>query len=108
VEKSFIVIMVMCATKKEAKRITDKLLKKCLVACVNIIPGVESKFWWKGAIDSAKETLIMMKTLHSNFKKVETEIKRLHSYEVSEIIAIPIIAGSKDYLSWIKGVVRTA
>lgn len=95
-------IMVMCASKKEAKMITDSLLKKHLVACTNIISGVESKFWWKGKLDSAKEFLLIMKTSRANFKKVETEVKRLHSYEVPEIIAVPIIAGSKEYLNWIK------
>lgn len=104
--KNFIMVMVMCASKKEAQRIASKLLKKKLIACANIMDGVESKFWWKGKIDSASETLLMMKTSRVNFKKVETEVRRLHGYEVSEIIAVPIVMGSREYLKWIKDSVR--
>ena len=100
--KDFVIIMVMCATRTEARRIASSLLAKKLVACANIIDGVESKFWWKGKIDRANETLLMMKAKRANFKKIEAAVKKLHSYEVPEIIAVPIIAGSKDYLSWIK------
>lgn len=100
--KKFVIIMVTCVSRKEARKIADRLLAKRLVACANVIEGVESKFWWKGNLDSAAETLLMMKTLEANFKKIEAEVKRLHSYEVPEIIAIPITAGSKEYLNWIK------
>ncbi|MDP3790795.1 MAG: divalent-cation tolerance protein CutA [Candidatus Omnitrophota bacterium] len=98
---SFISITVSCASRQEARKIVNRLLAKKLVACANIVSGIESKFWWKAKIDSAKEVLIVMKTRRSNFKKIETEVKKMHSYEVPEIIAIPIIAGSKDYLDWI-------
>jgi periplasmic divalent cation tolerance protein len=98
----FIMIMVTCPSRKEARAIADSLLKERLVACANIIPGVESKFWWKGKLDIAGEILLITKTAKVNFKKVELEVKKIHSYEVPEIIAIPITAGSKDYLNWIK------
>lgn len=97
--------MVMCASREEAKRISERLLAKRLTACVNILPGVESKFWWKGKLDTAAEFLMTMKTLKANFKRIESEIRRIHSYEVPEIIAIPIVAGSRDYLDWISGAV---
>jgi len=98
----FVIIMVMCATRGEAKKIAGSVLKKRLAACANIMGGVESRFWWKGSLDKAGETLLMMKTKKANFKKIEREVKKLHSYEVPEIIAVPIIAGSKDYLDWIR------
>lgn len=82
------------------------ILKKRLAACANIVSGVDSRFWWKGRLDRAKEALIMFKTVAKNFKKIEKEIKRLHSYEVPEIIAVPIMAGSKSYLNWIAGIKR--
>ena len=97
--------MVTCASREEARKISSRLLEKRLVACANILPNIESRFWWKGKLDSAAELLLTMKTARSNFKKIETEIKRLHSYEVPEIIAIPIVAGSRDYLDWISQVV---
>ena len=103
--KNFIIIMVTCPSRKEALDVSGRLLAKRLIACANIMPGVESKFWWKGKLDSAAEVLVMGKTVKKNFKKIETEIKRMHSYEVPEIIAVPITAGSRDYLDWISGAV---
>ena len=104
--KNFIIIMVMCASRLEARRIADRLLKKRLVACSNILSGVDSKFWWKGKVDSAREALLMMKTKKDKFSIIEKEIKRIHSYEVPEIIALPVIAGSKNYLNWIRDSVK--
>ena len=99
--KNYILIMVTCASKEEAHKISGQLLRKRLVACASILPKIESKFWWKGKLDSAREILVTMKTVRSNFKKIEALIKSLHSYEVPEIIAVPIVAGSRDYLDWI-------
>ena len=99
--KNFVIIMVTCVSRKEALDVSERLLAKRLVACANIMSGVQSKFWWKGKLDSAREVLVMMKTVKANFKKIEIEIKRVHSYEVPEIIAVPIVAGSRDYLDWI-------
>ena len=96
-----VIIMVTCASREEARRIAGRLLEKRLVACANILPKIESRFWWKGKLDSAAEFLVMMKTVRSNFKKIEAEIKRVHSYEVPEIIAVPIVWGNRDYLDWI-------
>ena len=79
------------------------LLKKRLAACANIVSGVDSSFWWAGKIDRAREVLVIMKTRRLNFRRIEKEVKRLHSYKVPEIIAIPIIAGSKEYLNWVAG-----
>ena len=101
-----VIIMVTCASRKEARRIADSLLKKRLVACANIVTEVESSFWWKGRVEKAKEVLLLMKTLEANFRKVEAQVKSLHSYEVPEVIAIPIAAGSKSYLDWIVESVR--
>ncbi|MCX5668320.1 MAG: divalent-cation tolerance protein CutA [Candidatus Omnitrophica bacterium] len=99
--KNCVIIMVTCASREEARRIAGRLLEKRLVACANILPKIESRFWWKGKLDSAAELLVTMKTVRSNFKKIEAEIKRVHSYEVPEIIAVPIVSGSRDYLDWI-------
>jgi periplasmic divalent cation tolerance protein len=103
--KNYIIVMVTCASKEEARKISGRLLAKRLVACANILPKIESRFWWKGKLDSASELLVTMKTVRSNFKKIEAEVKRLHSYEVPEIIAVPIVSGSRDYLDWISQVV---
>lgn len=99
--------MVTCSSSREARKIAGSLLDKRLVACANIVSDIGSRFWWRGKIESAMEVLVMMKTKKENFKKLENEVKKLHSYEVPEIIAIPIIMGSKQYLKWINEVVRT-
>ena len=97
----FIIVLVTCPSKKEAVRLADSLLKKRLIACANVASAVFSRFWWKGKIGSAREFLIIIKTRREHFLAIEREIKRLHSYDVPEIIAIPIVDGSKEYLNWI-------
>ena len=103
--KNYVLIMVTCSSQEEARRISERLLAKQLVACASILPKMESRFWWKGRLDRAVEFLVTMKTKQANFKKIESEIKRVHSYEVPEIIAVPIVAGSIDYLDWISQIV---
>ena len=98
---NFVVILMTCSSEKEAKGIVDSLLKKRLIACANIISGIRSKFWWRGKIDNAKEFLILLKAARKNFRIIEKIIKRTHSYLVPEIIALPIVAGSKDYMKWL-------
>ena len=100
------VIFVTAPDKKQARQIANKLIKTKLAACVNIIPGVESLFSWKGKIDSAKELLLIIKSEKSKLPKIIKTVKSLHSYEVPEIIALPIIAGNKEYLSWIDECIR--
>ena len=97
----FVVIFITTSTKKEAKKISNNLLKEKLVSCVNIIKGVNSHFWWKGKIESANEVLLIAKTESRFFNDIVKIVKTLHSYEVPEIIALPIIDGNKDYLNWI-------
>ena len=92
----------MCRSLKEADGMASSLLSKRFAACANITKNVSSKFWWSGKIEKAREVLLSLKARRSEFKKIEKEIKRLHSYEVPEIIAIPIIMGSDDYLGWLK------
>jgi len=99
---NLIIILTTCGSRKEAKKIAKSLLEKKLVACANIISRIESKFWWKDKIDKAKEVLIILKTRNGNFKRIEKEIKCIHSYEVPEIIALPIVAGNKIYLDWLR------
>jgi periplasmic divalent cation tolerance protein len=97
-----IVVLVTCGSVKEARMIARALVERKLAACVNILPSaVESIYLWKGKVESAKEFLLVIKTARRQFSAVESEVRRLHSYEVPEIIALPIATGSRDYLSWI-------
>lgn len=99
--EDFILILVTASSEEEAKKIAQSLVEKRLAACVNIIKDVQSVFRWKGKISDEKELLLIIKTRKKLYKNVEEEIKTLHAYEVPEIIALPIISGSKDYLYWI-------
>jgi periplasmic divalent cation tolerance protein len=96
-----IVIFVTAKDKVEAQKIAAKLLEAKLIACANILEGVKSMFWWQGKIDEAAETLLVLKTRRALFKKIVAEVKVLHSYETPEVIALPILEGSADYLKWI-------
>ena len=99
--KMHIVVFLTAGSKEEAQKIIQALLQEKLVACGTIIDGAESHFWWQGKIDQAKETLLILKTRKALFPKVVKKVKSLHSYEVPEIIALPIVAGNKQYLEWI-------
>ncbi len=96
-----IVGLVTTKDTKQAQKIANGLLQDKLVACANIVAGVRSLFWWHGKIDSSREALLVLKTKKTLFKKVVAKVKALHSYQVPEIIALPIAAGSSDYLKWI-------
>jgi periplasmic divalent cation tolerance protein len=97
----YAVIFVTAKDKKEAGKIARGLLEAKLIACANIVEGVQSLFWWQGKIDSSEEVLLVLKTKKVLFKKVSAKVKSLHSYQTPEIIALPIVDGSDDYLSWI-------
>jgi periplasmic divalent cation tolerance protein len=98
---TYCIIFVTAGSRPEARRIARALLERRLVACANIVSGVESHYWWKGQIDHAREWLLVMKTRRSRFRAVERAVKALHSYKVPEIIALPLAAGRADYLRWI-------
>jgi periplasmic divalent cation tolerance protein len=102
----FIVIFITTATEKNAKRIAEELLNKKKVACVNIIKGINSHFWWKGKIESSKEVLLVAKTQLKLFNDIVKLVKKIHSYEIPEIIALPLIDSSKDYLEWIRASIK--
>ena len=96
-----IVVFVTARDKKEAAGIARGLLEARLVACANIMEGVSSLFWWEGKIDSGSEVLLILKSRKPLLKKIVGKVKSLHSYQTPEIIAMPIVGGSKDYLAWI-------
>jgi len=101
-----IVVLVTTDGEEEAKKIAELLVDKKKAACVNIVPRVNSTFWWQGEIDSAHECLLVIKSKASLLPKITDLIKGMHSYEVPEIIALPIIGGNDDYLKWIDNEVQ--
>lgn len=97
-----VVVLVTCASRKEAERLARAVMGKKLAACVNIASApVKSVYRWKGKVETATEFPLVMKTTRRKFSELEKEIRRLHSYETPEIIALPILAGSVAYLRWI-------
>ena len=102
-----IVVLVTCGSAKEARRIARAVVEQRMAACANIVTSpVQSVYRWKGRVESAKEFLLIIKTTQSRFAKLKAEVKRLHSYDVPEIIALPIAAGGIDYLNWISESVK--
>jgi periplasmic divalent cation tolerance protein len=101
-ESEHILVIVTAANKTEAEKIAYGLLNERLIACANIIGPVHSLFWWQGKIESAEEHIILMKTRKNLFQKLSEKVKTLHSYEVPEIIAIPIVEGFKPYMEWLE------
>ncbi len=99
-EASKVVILITTATEEEAHRIAELLVNRRKAACVNIVPRVDSLFRWEGKLDSAQESLLIVKAGASLLPEIVSLVKGIHSYEVPEIIALPIISGNEDYLKW--------
>lgn len=98
---SHLVVLITASNKEEGEKIANELVKNKLAACVNIVDNIKSIYWWKGNIDSSNEVLLIVKTKADKFNELVKAVKDLHSYEVPEIIAIPIILGYSRYLEWI-------
>ena len=96
------IVLVTCASVAEARRIGRSAVEKKLAACANIVTGVESIYRWKGKVERTREVLVIMKTGAGRLRELESEVKRMHSYDVPEFVAVPIVAGSREYLEWIE------
>ena len=96
-----IVVFLTAANGEEATRLADLLIGAHLAACVQILPEMESVYRWEGKIERQSEILLLAKTTAGKFADLEREVRALHSYETPEIVAVPIVAGSKPYLTWL-------
>src|ERR1039457_3753420 len=95
-----IVVRWPCSSRDEARRVAGHLIEKRLAACVNLLPPVRSIYHWNGVVEEGEETLMIIKSARPLFERLRAEIARLHSYEVPEIVALPIVDGSESYLEW--------
>jgi periplasmic divalent cation tolerance protein len=102
----FIIVLATTANKAEAEKIAQTLLEEKLIACANIINPVASFFHWTSKINKCEECLVIMKSRLDLFADLEKCVKRLHSYEVPEVLALPIVEGSADYLAWMGSVLK--
>ncbi len=96
-----IIVFITASSDEEAKTISRYLVDEKLVACCNLISPIQSLFFWDGKVCNEQEVLLIAKTKRSRFARLVQDVKKLHSYDVPEIIALPIIEGSDDYLQWI-------
>ena len=96
-----IVVLSTCGSTEEAAKIARALVEKKLAACVNVMPTVRSFYRWKDVIEDEQESLLVIKSSRALFNDLRVEIEKLHSYEVPEVIAVPIVDGSEGYLEWL-------
>jgi len=100
-------VLSTCPNRRSAQRLASLLLHRRLTACVNIVPNLTSYFWWQGKVDRASEVLLLIKTRAALVPELITTLRKLHPYDVPEIIALPITAGHRPYLQWIEESCRT-
>jgi periplasmic divalent cation tolerance protein len=98
-----IVILSTCASEDEAEKLARGLVEARLAACVNVIPRGRSFYRWKGEIEAGEECLLLIKSSRPLFEPLRAALEKVHPYEIPEIIAMPIVEGSENYLSWIAG-----
>ena len=99
-----IVVFVTAPSQEEAVSIGRSLVGEGLVACANLVPGMRSLYMWKGELCDEGEVLMLMKSRRGLLTKIVDRVKALHSYEVPEIIALPIVGGAEDYFRWMEEV----
>ncbi|MDP6436079.1 MAG: divalent-cation tolerance protein CutA [Gammaproteobacteria bacterium] len=97
-----LLVLCTCPDKEVAEAIATGLVEAGLAACVNRVPGITSVYKWQDKLEKDAEELLLIKTSAAAWDGLEAEIKRLHPYELPEIIAVPITAGSHEYLNWIR------
>jgi periplasmic divalent cation tolerance protein len=98
-----IIVFSTCGSKEEAENLARRLLEEHVAACVNVISPVRSFYWWKGAIEEATEWLLAIKTSRALFDRVRATLESAHSYELPEVLALPVVEGSPNYLAWMEG-----
>ena len=96
-----IVVLSACESEEEAARLARHLVEKRVAACVSIVPGARSIYHWKGEIEDTAEWLLVIKSRRDLFAALRLELGRMHSYEVPEIVALPVVEGSESYLAWL-------
>lgn len=96
-----IVVLNTCASQEEGERVARLLLDARLAACVSIVPGVESLYHWQGKIETSSEWLLIIKSTRERFAELRAAIEKAHSYDVPEVLALPVVDGAPNYLNWL-------
>ena len=98
-----IVVLSTASSAAEAETIARRLVDERLAACVNVVTGVRSFYRWKGKIEDSPEWLLVIKSSRGRFEELRAALEKLHSYDVPEVIALPVVEGTKNYLNWMEG-----
>lgn len=98
----YVQIVTAAESEEAAEKITNSLLEKRLAACVQIVGPITSTYWWRGKIETAEEWLCLIKSKTGLYEEVERTINELHTYETPEILALPVVTGSRAYLDWLR------
>jgi len=98
----YITVFITAPNEEEASKISRTIVEERLAACVNIIRSVRSIYRWQGRIEDESEVLMVVKTKRTLFDRLQKRVKELHTYAVPEIIGLPVIEGSKEYLDWLE------
>jgi periplasmic divalent cation tolerance protein len=104
--EEYIQVVTAIAKRENAEKIANALVEKRLAACVQILGPIVSTYWWKDNIETAEEWLCVIKSKKEVYEELEKSIKEIHPYETPEIFALPVVAGSKDYLKWLSNEVK--
>lgn len=100
-EMTYVIVYITAKDKEEALRIGEKLVREKLAACANIIPSIESIYWWKGNLEKDNEAVLLLKSVQGKAQRIIERVKELHSYDVPCVDVIPISDGNKDYFKWL-------
>lgn len=102
----FSLVLTTVKNRTEAKRLSEKLVSEKLAACVSVLPNVSSTYRWRGELERARENLLLIKTSNKKLDRLISRIKELHSYEVPEVLVVPIERGAPEYLKWLEESLR--
>lgn len=106
-EAKLLQVVTTCGTREEAERIGEALVAARLAGCVQIHSPITSIYRWQGQIERSEECLLMVKTVPQMFDAVAVAIRQQHSYQTPQIIGLPIVEGSEDYVAWLRAQVTT-
>jgi len=105
-KEEYIQVFTTTEKKEDAEKIAKVLVEKRLAGCIQVVGPIISTYWWKDNVETAEEWLCIIKSKKDIFNELEKSIKEIHPYEVPEIIAMPVVAGSDDYLQWLSKELR--
>ena len=98
-----IVVFSTCATEAEADKLARELVEARLAACVSVLPGARSVYRWQGQVETATEWLLIIKSSRPLFAELRAGLEKVHTYEIPEMLALPVVEGSPNYLNWLEG-----